>query len=93
MFSSVVSILIAIIYLVMKLIYWDRFAAGMAPVLIGMGVVGSIQLGFIGRIGEYVLSLLLIRREEPEREAGTGEEGVGLKKTLMYRRRTVRSDE
>ena len=47
----------AIVYLVMKLLYWDRFPAGMAPVLIGMLFLGSIQLLFIGLIGEYILTI------------------------------------
>lgn len=57
MFVGVVSILIGLIYLVMKLIWWDNFPAGMAPVLIGMFFLGAIQLFFIGFIGEYILSI------------------------------------
>lgn len=34
--AAAVSMIVAIVYLVLKLIYWDRFAAGMAPLLIGM---------------------------------------------------------
>lgn len=49
--------LVALIYLVMKLIYWDRFAAGMAPLLIGMCLLGSIQIFFIGLVGEYILTI------------------------------------
>ncbi len=52
-----VSMIIAIVYLIMKLIYWDRFVAGMAPLLIGMFFLGSLQLFFIGLIGEYILSI------------------------------------
>ena len=48
---------VAIIYLVMKLIWWDRFPAGMAPMLIGMLFLGSVQIFFIGMVGEYVLSI------------------------------------
>jgi len=54
---GVISVIIAIVYLVMKLMYWDRFSAGMAPMLIGMFVLGSIQLFFIGLMGEYILSI------------------------------------
>ena len=54
---GILSAIIAIVYLILKLIYWDRFAAGMAPVLIGMFFLGSVQLFFIGFIGEYVLSI------------------------------------
>ena len=48
---AVVSMLIAMVYLVMKLIWWDRFPAGMAPMLIGMLFLGSVQLFFIGFLG------------------------------------------
>ena len=54
---SMVCFVIAVIYLILKLIYWDRFAAGMAPVLIGMFLLGSVQLIFIGLMGEYILSM------------------------------------
>ena len=54
---SVISILVAFIYLVMKLIWWDRFPAGMAPMLIGMLFLGSVQLFFIGFLGEYIMSI------------------------------------
>ena len=51
------SFLVAVAYLIMKLLYWDRFAAGMAPLLIGMCFLGSIQLFFIGFLGEYIMSI------------------------------------
>lgn len=55
--SAIFSLLIAAVYLVMKLIWWDRFPAGMAPMLIGMLFLGSVQIFFIGMVGEYVLSI------------------------------------
>ena len=48
---------VALVYLVMKLIWWDRFPAGMAPMLIGMLFLGSIQIFFIGLLGEYIMSI------------------------------------
>ncbi|MDO4326518.1 MAG: glycosyltransferase family 2 protein [bacterium] len=54
---SIISILVGMIYLVMKLVYWDRFPAGMAPVLIGMCFLGSVQIFFIGLVGEYIMSI------------------------------------
>ena len=57
MFVGAVSILIGLVYLVMKLIWWNNFPAGMAPVLIGMFFLGAIQLFFIGFIGEYILCI------------------------------------
>ena len=55
--SGFLSLAVALIYLVLKLLYWDRFPAGMAPILIGMLFLGSVQLFFIGMIGEYVLTI------------------------------------
>ena len=51
------SFMIAMGYLVAKLVWWERFTAGMAPVLIGMFFLGALQLFFIGFIGEYILSI------------------------------------
>lgn len=54
---SAVSIIVAIVYTVMKLLYWDRFTAGTAPLTIGVFIIGGIQLFFIGLIGEYILNI------------------------------------
>lgn len=51
------SLIVAFVYLIMKLVWWDRFPAGMAPMLIGMLFLGSVQLFFIGMVGEYILSI------------------------------------
>lgn len=56
-FVAIFSIVIAIVYLVLKLVYWYRFNAGMAPVLIGMFFLGAVILIFLGLIGEYILSI------------------------------------
>ena len=54
---SCISILIALVYLVMKLMYWDRFTAGNAPILIGVFFLGGAQLFFTGLLGEYIMSM------------------------------------
>ncbi|MDR1541031.1 MAG: glycosyltransferase family 2 protein [Clostridiales bacterium] len=54
---SALSLLTALIYLVMKLMFWDNFLAGTAPILIGVFALGSLQLFFIGLIGEYIISI------------------------------------
>ena len=51
------SVVIGIIYLVLKLIYWDRFLAGQAPTMIGMFFLGAVILIFLGLMGEYVISI------------------------------------
>lgn len=55
--SSGISLLVALVYLVMKLVNWDNFQAGNAPIVIGIYVIGSIQLFFIGLLGEYILNI------------------------------------
>lgn len=54
---SAFSFLIALYYLVMKLLYWDRFVAGNIPILIGVFFLGGMQLFFIGLVGEYIMSI------------------------------------
>lgn len=55
--SSGVSLVIALVYLILKLVNWDNFQAGYAPMIIGVYVLGSIQLFFIGLLGEYILNI------------------------------------
>lgn len=77
-----VSMIVAVVYLVMKLMYWDRFAAGMAPLLIGMCFLGSVQIFFIGMVGEYILAInsrvmkrpLVVEEERINFDHGTVEE-------------------
>jgi glycosyltransferase involved in cell wall biosynthesis len=56
-FSSVVSLFIAMLYLILKLVNWYGFQAGYAPLIIGVFLIGSIQLFFIGLLGEYILNI------------------------------------
>ncbi|SNU07152.1 Glycosyltransferase involved in cell wall bisynthesis [Lachnospiraceae bacterium] len=50
--------LIGVGYLIYKLIYWDEFSVGTAPLVIGMFFWSSIQLVFVGLLGEYVGAIL-----------------------------------
>lgn len=52
--SSSVSLLIAFIYLVYKLVNWQTFSVGIAPVVIGLFFFSSVQLFFLGIVGEYI---------------------------------------
>ena len=54
---SAISIIIAIVYTILKLANWDNFQAGTAPLTIGVFLIGGIQLFFIGLIGEYILNI------------------------------------
>ncbi len=56
-FMSLMSILSAVIYLIMKIIFWDRFPAGNIPIMLGVFVLGAIQIFFIGLLGEYILNI------------------------------------
>jgi glycosyltransferase involved in cell wall biosynthesis len=91
---SFASMMVALIYLIMKLVYWDRFPAGMAPLLIGMCFLGSVQIFFIGLVGEYVLSInarvmkrpLVIEEERinfTEKEETCPEDGILLMSASM----------
>ena len=55
--SSAISFVIAIVYLIMKLTHWYSFQAGNAPMIIGVFLIGSLQLFFIGLMGEYILNI------------------------------------
>ena len=49
--------IVAVVYFVCKLLYWDYFSMGIAPLLIGVFFFGSLQLFFIGFIGEYIMAI------------------------------------
>ncbi len=52
--SAVISFLVGLIYLVYKLLYWNSFELGLAPLVVGIFFFSSIQLIFLGVVGEYV---------------------------------------
>jgi glycosyltransferase involved in cell wall biosynthesis len=54
---SMLSFLISVAYLVYKLLFWDSFQMGVAPLVIGMFFLGAVQLVFIGILGEYIGSI------------------------------------
>jgi glycosyltransferase involved in cell wall biosynthesis len=62
---SLLNLLTGIGYLVYKLLFWDRFSAGMAPVVIGLFLFCSVQLFFIGILGEYIGVILTHVRKLP----------------------------
>ncbi|MDR2045973.1 MAG: glycosyltransferase family 2 protein [Rickettsiales bacterium] len=55
--GSFISFICAFYYLIIKLIFWDSFVMGQAPLIIGMFFLGALQLFFIGLLGEYVMSI------------------------------------
>lgn len=62
---GIISFLISIYYFVRKLIDWDHFPVGIAPLVIGMFFLGAIQLIFIGVIGEYVITIGERQKNKP----------------------------
>lgn len=52
--TSILSFITAVVYFVYKLFYWKDFEVGMAPLVIGIFFFSSVQLFFIGIIGEYI---------------------------------------
>ena len=51
---AILSFLAAVVYFIMKIIYWDSMPLGQAPLVIGLFFFSSIQLLFLGIIGEYI---------------------------------------
>jgi glycosyltransferase involved in cell wall biosynthesis len=54
---GVMSMIVGFAYLIYKLLYWNRFQAGAAPVVLGIFFLGAVQLFFIGILGEYIGSI------------------------------------
>ncbi|MEF9989242.1 MAG: glycosyltransferase family 2 protein [Christensenellaceae bacterium] len=54
---SAASFVVALVYLILKLAMWDQFPAGTAPILIGLFLIGSLLMFFIGFLGEYILNI------------------------------------
>lgn len=63
--SSVISLLIGIFYIVYKLFFWESFALGLAPIIIGIFIVSSIHITLLGLVGEYIGVILLHQRNLP----------------------------
>ncbi|MCS6934722.1 MAG: glycosyltransferase family 2 protein [Chitinophagales bacterium] len=62
---SGISFIIALVYLFLKLTYWYNFPAGNAPTVIGLFFIGSVQLFFIGILGEYIGAIHTIVQKRP----------------------------
>jgi len=55
--SALISLALGVFYLAYKLIYWNSFSVGMAPLVLGLFFMGSVQLIALGIIGEYIGSI------------------------------------
>lgn len=59
------SLLVALSYLIYKLAFWDTFTLGLAPIAIGLFFFASVQLIFIGIIGEYISAIWTQVKNKP----------------------------
>jgi glycosyltransferase involved in cell wall biosynthesis len=64
-FMGAVSVLVAFVFLILKLIFWNDFPLGIAPVVIGLFLLFGMQLFFIGIIGEYIASIHTYIQKRP----------------------------
>jgi glycosyltransferase involved in cell wall biosynthesis len=60
-----INILVAIGYFVYKLLFWNNFQVGIAPLVIGIFFFGGVQLFFIGIIGEYIGAIFTQVKKRP----------------------------
>jgi dolichol-phosphate mannosyltransferase len=65
MFLGLISSLVGIIFIILKLVYWESFPLGLAPIIIGLFFLLGIQLMFIGIIGEYIGSIHTYLQKRP----------------------------
>ena len=63
--TSILSIGVALYYFIKKILFWQSFDLGMAPLVIGLFAIASIQIFLLGFIGEYVMNILLQTRKLP----------------------------
>ena len=63
--SAALSLFVALFYLVYKLIFWKSFSVGLAPLVVGIFFFSSVQLFFLGIVGEYVGSIHTYVRHMP----------------------------
>tara|TARA_B100001093_G_scaffold171131_1_gene163985 strand:- start:367 stop:1305 length:939 start_codon:yes stop_codon:yes gene_type:complete len=54
---SLLSLLTALFYLIIKLFFWESVDLGTAPILIGVFFFGALQAFFVGILGEYIGSI------------------------------------
>ncbi|OUW61242.1 MAG: glycosyltransferase [Candidatus Pelagibacter sp. TMED203] len=64
-FTSIISIMIATVFFFYKILFWNSFEVGVAPLVIGLFTIASIQIFLLGFIGEYVMTILTHTRKLP----------------------------
>ena len=64
-FLSIISMIVALVFFFRKILNWSSFDLGIAPIIIGLFTLGSIQILILGLIGEYVMYILTHTRKLP----------------------------
>ena len=64
-FTSIASIITAAVFFFYKILFWDSFEVGIAPLVIGLFAIASVQIFLLGFIGEYVMMILTHTRKLP----------------------------
>jgi hypothetical protein len=83
--GALFCILVSFAYFVYKVIFWNRFSLGVAPLIIGIFFFLSLQMLFMGIVGEYIGSIHTIVQNRPlvvERERINFEYGPGVPQGL-----------
>ena len=62
---SFISLLVALIFFILKILFWGSFSFGIAPIIIGLFALSGIQMFFLGLIGEYVIVILDYNKKLP----------------------------
>ncbi|MGA2781166.1 MAG: glycosyltransferase family 2 protein [Smithella sp.] len=62
---AIINILIALCYFIYKLLYWQNFQLGVAPLVIGIFFFAGVQLFFLGIIGEYIGAIFTQVKKRP----------------------------
>ena len=63
--SSLICLLVAFTYFILKVLFWDSFTFGSAPTILGLFTISSIQIILLGLLGEYIGVILLHQRNMP----------------------------
>ncbi len=91
---AALSFLFALSYFIYKLVFWNSFQVGQAPLVIGMFFIGAVQLVFIGLLGEYIGAIhtqvlhrpLVIEKERINFDLPSGETATSPSVTSTLRR-------
>ena len=62
---ATINLFVATGYFIYKLIYWNNFQLGIAPLVIGIFFFGGVQLFFLGIIGEYIGAIFTQVKKRP----------------------------